>query len=196
MTSAGLPLSNNRDPLSYVGPKVNIVPIQLFPREPNSGDTRYPIGQMIIIGRDPISGTEGDLWYLSEFDSSGQAVWLQLLTGAGSPGVDSITTDQGSPAVLPDGVGNINIIGGTGITVTGQGPGDTVTINGTAPGIEWSVVTGTTQNLIANEGYFANNAGGVTFTLPATASVGDTFAVSAINAGGWTVVQNAGQDIR
>jgi hypothetical protein len=45
-------------------------------------------------------------------------------------GVQSVTTDQGVPVVIPDASGNISIIGGEGIDVTGQGPGKVVTIAG------------------------------------------------------------------
>lgn len=193
MTIAGIPYQN---PLRYTGPNANLVPIVVFSREPTITDVKYRIGTVVIIGKDPSSGTTGELWYLSEFNSSGQAVWLQLLTGAASPGIDSITTDEGAPAVEPDGNGNVNIVGGTGINVTGQGPGDTVTITATGVGLTWNVVTGGTQAITASNGYFANNGGGVTFTLPATATVGDFFAISGINAGGFTIAQNGGQNVR
>jgi hypothetical protein len=287
MQLAGLPYQN---PLTYTGPPVNLVPIKVFKRIPTTTDVKYRIGQLVIIGKDAVSGTEGDLWYLSEFDSSGNAIWLQLLTGAGSPGVDSITTDDGSPPVLPDGTGNVNILGGTGISITGNGPGDTVTIaftggsvvttmtgdvggaispdvlgntnvlgsggltvtgtaltntltiapssggslietltgnsgapvvpdgsanidivggsgvnvagsantltiTSTALALTWSVVTTATQAITTANGYFADRGAGVTFTLPATAAIGDFFKIVNVNAGGFTLAQNAGQSI-
>lgn len=193
MEIAGVPYQN---PLRYTGPGVNVVPIVVFKREPTTTDVKYRRGTLAIIGKDPTSGTEGELWYLSEFNSSGEAQWLQLLTGAGSPGVDSVTTDDGAPAVEPDGVGNVNIVGGTGIAVTGNGPGDTVTISSTIQEISWSVISTATKTIVNNEGYFANRVGGVAFTLPATSSVGDRFIINAKHAGGWTIAQNASQNIR
>lgn len=63
-------------------------------------------------------------------------------------------------------------------------------------GISWSVITDASKTLVANEGYFANNAGQVDFSLPATAAVGDTFVVAGMNNDtGWTISQNAGQTI-
>ena len=44
-------------------------------------------------------------------------------------------------------------------------------------------------------GYFANAGGGVAFALPAIAVEGATFAVANVNAGGWSINQNAGQSI-
>lgn len=193
MELAGVPFQN---PLRYTGPQANLIPILVFHREPTTTDVKYRIGQVALIGKNPTSGTQGDLWYLANFNSSGVPQWLQLLTGAGIPGVDSITTDDGAPAVDPDGNGNINILSGTGITVTGQGPGNTVTISSTGRGLLWEVITAATKTIVVEHGYFANRGAGVTFTLPATASVGDTFIISAINAGGWTIAQNASQTIK
>jgi len=56
--------------------------------------------------------------------------YLEFRDGGGSAAdVQEITTDDGAPPVLPS-AGNVNILGGEGIDVTGQGPGDTVTISG------------------------------------------------------------------
>jgi len=182
-------------PTDYTGPTSNLAPIRFFPREPTTTDKKYPVGQLVILSKNPSSGTEGDIWYLANFDSSGDAQWLQLLTGAASPGIDEVTTDDGSPSVKPDGNGNINIVGGMGVSVTGNGPGDTVTISASGVGLTWSVISSATQAVSVQNGYFANRGAGVTFTLPATAAVGDAFAISAINAGGWTLAQNAGQTV-
>lgn len=54
-------------------------------------------------------------------------------------------------------------------------------------------VTGATQAIAVNTGYIANNAAGVAFTLPATAAVGDRFAIQGSEAGGWSIAQNANQ---
>lgn len=60
----------------------------------------------------------------------------------------------------------------------------------------WSTVTGTTQAMSASNGYVANNASLVTLTLPATASVGDTFIIVGLGAGGYRIAQRASQLIR
>lgn len=52
-------------------------------------------------------------------------------------------------------------------------------------------VTGASQTIAVNNGYIANNAGLVTFTLPATAAVGTVFQIQGSGAGGWTIAQNA-----
>ena len=185
------------DPLSYTGPKFNLMPVFGFTREPTVSDNTYLVSSFVVILDNPSSGDPGDLWYLSQYDISGDAIWLQIHTASSSPGIDFITTDDGSPPVEPDTNGNINILGGTGIDVTGTGPGDTVTISGSGAivNLMWSVITTATKAIEVNNGYFSDRGAGVTFTLPATSIIGDTFIVNNINAGGFTISQNAGQTI-
>lgn len=109
-----------------------------------------------------------------------------------APNVETLTGDTGG-AVPPDGVFNINILGGPNIDVDGTPGSNTLIISATVPGgFTWNDITSSTQNLLNNNGYIANNAGGVTFTLPNTAVVGDEFRVTGIQ-GSWIVTQNAGQ---
>lgn len=79
---------------------------------------------------------------------------------------------------------------GTSVTFPTSG-----TLATTGSVITWSTVSGTTQAMTAGSGYFANNASAVTFTLPATAAVGDTFRIEGEGAGGWLVNYNSGQSI-
>lgn len=65
----------------------------------------------------------------------------------------------------------------------------------TSGAFPWTVVTGTTQTLAKTNGYFANNAGSVTFSLPATSAVGDTYQVQNMQ-GGFSIAQGAGQSIQ
>lgn len=119
------------DPTSYTGPKQNLVPLRDFPRQPTTTDKKYPIGQHVIIGKDPISGTEGDIWYLAYFDSSGDAIWHQLSIGAGSPGIDTITSNSGG-AVSPDGGGDLDFLGDntSGINIVGTPASNLQTVFG------------------------------------------------------------------
>jgi hypothetical protein len=82
---------------------------------------------------------------------------------------------------------------GTGISIS-NGAGS-ITINATGAGLPWTDVTGTTQTIAINNGYLADNAGLVTFTLPATAAQFSVFRIVGRGAGGWTIAQNAGQQI-
>lgn len=109
---------------------------------------------------------------------------------AGGGGVIQFNEDTGS-AVPAAGV--INVLGGTGISTVGAG--NTITINATDIGTDWTVVVGAAQNLVAGNGYINSNVGLTTFTLPALAVVGATFQILGQGAGGWTIAQNAGQTI-
>lgn len=62
-------------------------------------------------------------------------------------------------------------------------------------GLQWSNVTGTTQAMIADNGYRANNAALVTLTLPVTAAAGTVIRVVGVGTGGWRIAQNTGQQI-
>lgn len=61
--------------------------------------------------------------------------------------------------------------------------------------IFWQVVT-TSQRMQVTNGYFANGAGPLTLTLPLTSDIGDELDVYAMNANGWIIAQNAGQQIQ
>jgi hypothetical protein len=80
---------------------------------------------------------------------------------------------------------------GAGITVT-NGPG-TISISSSGGGFTWTKVNSATP-LVTGNGYITNNAAGVTFTLPATAAIGDTFRIVR-DTGAWTIAQNALQRI-
>lgn len=101
------------------------------------------------------------------------------------------TTDAG--VAVPAG-NNLNVYGGLGASTTGVG--DTITINVTGTGIDWSVVTSATNPnaLVNGNGYIPKGAGAVTFVLPATAAIGDTFSIAGYG-NLWTLTQNAGQSV-
>jgi hypothetical protein len=108
--------------------------------------------------------------------------------------VETLTGNTGG-AIPADSSHNINIVGSGAIEV--QGAGNTLTIVNTATGggLIWSTATGNTA-MAVNHGYVNNNAlGQTTFTLPSTASVGDTIAILGYSADGWTIIENTGQSI-
>jgi hypothetical protein len=87
-----------------------------------------------------------------------------------------------------------NITPGTGITITEAA--NSVTISTSGGGITWSVETSTPISALVNHGYVANLAGLITFTLPATSTVGSMITVTNMNtAVGWRIAQNAGNQI-
>jgi len=120
---------------------------------------------------------------------------IVAVAGAAVTAVDKLTGDSGG-AVPHDGAGNINILGGTGITTVGNPGTSTITINGSGGGVTWSREAGAAVAMSNNRGYINANAGLTTFTLPVTASVGDKIMIMGEGAGGWSIAQNAGQSIR
>lgn len=90
-------------------------------RAPTATDTQYPLGQSWI-------DKDSDQAYILTSKSGGSANWA--LASPGSSDVDTLTGDSGG-ALSPT-AGNINILGGDGITVAGSG--STLTINRDAEG--------------------------------------------------------------
>jgi hypothetical protein len=83
---------------------------------------------------------------------------------------------------------------GTNISITNAAGSITIAATG-AGGFSWNVVSGTSQAMLSNNGYIANNAGLVTLALPPTSAVGDEIAVIGKGAGGWLVQCGGGQTV-
>jgi hypothetical protein len=90
MRKLGIP-PENLDPLRYAGPRLNLTPVVEANREPSILDRDYPLFTLWRVGSNPVSGSEGDIWYLSKF-TSGNAIWLQLATGVSAS--TSLRTDD------------------------------------------------------------------------------------------------------
>lgn len=88
---------------------------------------------------------------------------------------------------------SITLTAGSGITISQSG--DDIEISSSSSGMTWNVITGTSANTAANNGYIPNNVALVTLTLPVTASVGTTLGIVGQGAGGWSIAQAAGQSI-
>jgi len=66
-------------------------------------------------------------WYICAYKDASSAIWEQF---ASTTGTENFLTDDGLPAVEPDVTGQIDILGGEGIDVTGTGPGNIITVAG------------------------------------------------------------------
>jgi hypothetical protein len=137
----------------------------------------------------PLSATQGGLGVASPTAHG-------ILVGEGASAVNPIVLTNGQMLIGSTGVDPVATVisAGLGISVT-TGAG-TLTISAVAGGLGWTTVVGTSQAISVNNGYVANNAGLVTLTLPATASVGDEIVIMGKGAGGWTIAQNASQSIQ
>ena len=103
---------------------------------------------------------------------------------------EQFTTDAGVAVPVAN---NINILGGTGISVSGAG--DTVTINASSLSSFWQAIAVNTA-LASNNGYICNAPGGaLQLTLPVVSAVGDTIEILLNGATSFKVVQGAGQQV-
>lgn len=116
-------------------------------------------------------------------DASGVPGWSASMTD----GQLLIGDTSGTPVAA-------NLTAGPGISIA-NGPG-TIQISGTGSGIGWTEVTGTSQAMVADNGYVSNNAGLVTLTLPTTAAFGTAISIIGKGAGGWAIAQNSGQNVQ
>lgn len=117
--------------------------------------------------------------------------------------IDLSGANKSAPRMIADGQliigktgGNPQIAtltAGTGLSIV-NGAG-TITLNATGGGLTWQNI-GASQALVNNYGYVCGSGAGLSFSLPATASVGYVIQLALNGATSWTVTQGAGQQIR
>lgn len=137
----------------------------------------------------PLSATQGGLGLASPtahgiLVAEGSAAANPIVLGAGQLLIGTTASDPSAATLTA----------GTGISISSVS--GAVTITATGSGEPWTTVSGTSQALAINNGYYANNAALVTLTLPTTAAVGDLIMVGGQGAGGWKIAQNASQTIQ
>lgn len=129
MTRFGVP-GQNIDTLSYADGRLATVPSVQAPRRPTVNDKKFPLWCEWRVDKEATApAVEGEFWKLIRYESNGDATWVQFGGGGGTGPLLSVETDDGTPNVLPDASGEIQIFGSGGISVTGQGPGRTVTVS-------------------------------------------------------------------
>ena len=112
---------------------------------------------------------------------------VPVATALATDGQVIIGSTAGAPAAA-------TLTAGTNITITNASNSITIASTGAAS-FTWSVVTAD-ASFTVNTGTIANKAGLLTMTLPASAAIGDTIAITGINTAlGWKIAQNANQQI-
>jgi len=108
-----------------------------------SGNTITVTGVASTAGADAGSASVG----VCSFDSANFTVtagFVELITGG--HGIESVLSDDGAPAIAPNGSGQIEIIGNNGIITIGQGPGNSLTVQG----VQATTTTGGVVELATN----------------------------------------------
>lgn len=128
----------------------------------------------------PLSATKGGLGVASPtihgvLVAQGASAATPLVLAAGQVLIGTTASDPAAAALTA----------GTGISISSVTGSITISATGS---VTWNSVTGTSQTLAAENGYIAKNVGLTTFTLPATAVVGNEYEVVAYTAAGWSVV--------
>jgi hypothetical protein len=123
-----------------------------------------------------------------------------LLVGDGTSPITSLTV--GATGEILTGVSTADptwlAAGDAGKVLTANGAGNAVTWETPSGGggITWSIKTSDLNPMVVDNGYIANKAGLLTFTLPTTCAVGKTLRVTGMNTDvGWRIAQNASQII-
>lgn len=188
---------NPQNPNKYLGTDKYITffvtrnrsPIGSDYRQPETG-RNYTLGTIWQVGKNPTTGLEGDLWCLSKIVAN-VAYWIEFSSSSIGP-LLSFTTPLGTSPVFPSISGNIALLSGGGLDITGGVNSITLTVTSSA--FAWNDITSATQIITVQEGYITNRGAGVTYTLPATAAEGDRFRIAG-KLGLWTIAQNANQKI-
>jgi hypothetical protein len=110
-----------------------------------------------------------------------------ILVGEGTSAINPIVLAAGQVLVgtTSSDPAAVTITGGNGITVSATSGAIQIS---SSLSVAWNKVTGTSQTMVAENGYVSTNAALCTFTLPATASLGAQFNVVANTAAGWSIV--------
>ena len=118
-----------------------------------------------------------------------------VLLGAASNLINSLSLSDGQLAIGSTGADPVAAFLTPGIGINIANASGSITISSSGGGLSWTDVTGTTQAMLGNNGYTANNAGLVTLTLPGSIAYGTVLAVIGKGVGGWKIAQNSGQTI-
>jgi hypothetical protein len=175
-------LQNNT--LNYLGVRATNPPqMTKLPAAPTSNTIHFDLYTFGVFNN--------TLYFLSSFNAASGANWLTL--GGSTVEIETITVD-GATVVSPT-ANNVNLFGGTGITVTASG--STITVNAVGEGEKTVTATATTQ-MAPNTSYFVPQLGGLcTLTLPTNAScnLGDVVTVYSVSTNFFKIAQNASQQV-
>jgi hypothetical protein len=169
-----------------------------------SGITITQSGDIIQISASGGSVNTGNANEIAYYATTGNTV--SGLTGANSAmlvtnavGIPAMTAPMTNGQIIIGATGGVptpaTISAGTNISIANSSNSITIASTGSA-GIGWNHITATTQTMTADAGYVADNVALVTLTLPIIAAFGSVIFVQGLGSGGWSIAQNAGQNIQ
>jgi hypothetical protein len=115
-----------KQPNRYVGKNLYLSSVVTRTRRPTGADYRqpengklYPTASFWLIGPEPTTGAQGELWYLSKI--VGNVAFWEMIAAGGSGPLINITVPLGVSPIVPTSLGTINFTstGGT-IAITGS----------------------------------------------------------------------------
>lgn len=182
-----------KSPLQVPANSAEFLRTFVFDRAPLSSDWKnFRISDLWIQRNPQGSPPYGYFVLVDKPNQSG--IWIDL-GGKALGDVQTLTGDSGG-TVPPDTNGNINVLGGTRVEVSGDPGTNTLTWNITSEKFTWQVDTTTPISLVDNIGNIENSGSQIIYNLPVTCEIGDTFAIVASTANGFQVDANPGQTIR
>jgi len=159
----------------------------------------FPVRKWLDPLRDPVSGVLGDFRQFQIFDiwindladrawimvdrTVDSGTWVQMGAGGGT-GILTVTGDSGG-SVGPDGANNINLLGGTNVTVAGNGGTNTLAINlggaiaSSFPTMAGIAIPAAGALTITGTGGITTSGAGSTVTITAGATIPTTFTENA-----------------
>lgn len=171
-------------PLSYLGTSTPI-PYALEPGDsPTTSDFQFNIPTVWV-------------------DSDNYKAWIILgrpqktakwsLFSGPNGAVLEFTVPSGTSPVYPSD-GSVAFTAGSGMTITGGT--NTIAFSATGGSYSWNSVATSTQTVAAQNMYVVDNGSTlVTFSLPASGSLGDSFGLVGYSSGGWAISLSSGQSI-
>lgn len=180
-----------KSPLQLPANSAEFLRTFVFDRAPTSKDFKNFKISDLWIQRNP-SGSPSYGYFVLVDRPNQSGIWLDV-GGTQSGDIQSISGDQGDP-VIPDTKGNVNIVGGSGITT--EGSGDTLTLNTSLSGLTWSVDTTTPISVAQGEAHIANGGGQIIYNLPSSIPIGEGFAFLDLGGNGFQIQAQGGQTIR
>jgi hypothetical protein len=166
----------DKTPLNYKPNTASTIRRFLDDRAPTSADYRN-----FKLGDEWLDTSSNDWWKLCDKTTTA-GTWRKMAGTASA--IETVTGDAGG-AVPPDGVNNLNLIGGVGITVTGTPATNTLSIDGSGVDQQQIIYVGKHGN-DANDG-LTIEAAKLTFTNAiATASGISPASVVCLDAGTYT----------